>query len=39
MRLLTGLYECVRLRSLKHYFIPSLNLLFVKMADQAHKEL
>ena len=39
IRLLTGFFECVRVRSLKHYFIPSFNLLSVKMTDEAHMEL
>ena len=39
LRLLSDFYECVRLRSLKHYFIPSFNLLSVKMTDEAQMEL
>ena len=39
LRLLSDFCECVRLRYLKHYFIPSFNLLSVKMTDQAQKEL
>ena len=39
MRLLSDFRECVRLRSLKHNFIPSFNLLSVKMTDEAQKEL
>ena len=39
MRLLSNFCECVRVRSLRHYFIPSFNLLSVKMTDQAQMEL
>ena len=39
MRLFSDFCECLRLRSLKHYFIPSFNLLSVKMTDEAQKEL
>ena len=39
IRLLSDFYECVRVRSLKHYFIPSFNLLSVKMTDHAQMEL
>ena len=39
IRLLSGFCDCIRLRSLKHYFIPSFNLLSVKMTDQAQMEL
>ena len=39
MRLLSDFYECVRVRSLRHYFIPSFNLLSVKMTDEAQIEL
>ena len=39
MRLLSGVCDCIRLRSLKHYFIPSFNLLSVKMTDEAQMEL
>ena len=39
MRLLSDFCECVRLRSLRHNFIPSFNLLSVKMTDEAQIEL
>ena len=39
MRLLSNFCECIRERSLKHYFIKSFNLLSVKMTDQAQSEL
>ena len=39
LRLLSDFCECVRLRSLRHYFIPSFELLSVKMTDEAQKEL
>ena len=39
MRLLLDFCECVRVRSLRHYFIPSFNLLSVKMTDKAQIEL
>ena len=39
MRLLTDFCRCVRMRSLRHYFIPSFNLLSVKMTDEAKMEL
>ena len=39
MRLMSDFHECVRTRSLKHYFILSFNLLSVKMTDDARKEL
>ena len=39
VRLLSDFCECVRIRSLQHYFIPSFNLLSVKMTDQAQMEL
>ena len=39
MRLMSDFCECVRTRSLKHYFIPSFNLLLVKMTDEAQMEL
>ena len=35
MRLLSKFCECLKLRSLSHYFIPSFNLLSVKMTDEA----
>ena len=39
MVLLSDFRECVRVRSLRHYFIPSFNLLSVKMTYQAQQEL
>ena len=39
MRLLSKFSDNVTARSLKHYFIPSFNLLSVKMTDQARMEL
>ena len=39
VRLLSDFCECVRIRSLQHYFIPSFNLLSVKMTDEAQVEL
>ena len=39
MRLLSEFGECVRSRSLRHFFIPSFNLLSVKMTDEAQVEL
>ena len=39
MRVLSNLCNCVRLRSLRHYFIPSFNLLSVNMTDQAQTEI
>ena len=39
MRLLSDFNECIRVRSIKHYFIQSFNLLSVKMTDEAHMEL
>ena len=39
MRLLSDFGECVRSRSLRHFFIPSFNLLSVKMTDEAQVEL
>ena len=39
MRLLLDFCKCLRVRSLSHYFIPSFNLLSVKMSDQAQMEL
>ena len=39
MRLLSDLCKCIRFRSLRHYFIPSFNLLSMKMTDEAQKEL
>ena len=39
MRLLSEFCGCVRMRSLRHYFIPSFNLLSVKMTDEAQNEL
>ena len=39
MRLLANICDCIRVRSLKHYFIPSFNLLSVKMTDEAQMEL
>ena len=39
MHLLADFCQCVRLRSLRHYFIPSFNLLSVKMTDQAKIEI
>ena len=39
MRLMSGFHECIRVRSLKHYFIPSFNLLSVKTTDEAQMEL
>ena len=39
MRVLSDFCECIRMRSLRHYFIPSFNLLSVKMTDQAQMEL
>ena len=39
MRLLSDFCECIRFRSLRHYFIPSFNLLSVKMTDEAQNEL
>ena len=39
MHLLSKFRECVRIRSLNHYFIPSFNLLSVKMTSDAQKEL
>ena len=39
MLLLSKFYECISTQSLKHYFIPSFNLLSVKMTDQAQTEL
>ena len=39
MRLLSDFRECVRIRSVRHYFIPIFNLLSVKMTDDAKKEL
>ena len=39
LHLLSNFDECIRVRSLKHYFIPSFNLLSVKMTDEAQMEL
>ena len=39
MRLLAKFCECVRVRSLRHYFIPSFNLLSVKMTNEAQNEI
>ena len=39
MRLLANICDCIRVRSLKHYFIPSFNLISVKMTDEAQMEL
>ena len=39
MRLLSEFRECIRIGSLRHYFIPSFNLLSVKMTDQAQMEI
>ena len=39
MYLLSKFRECIRIGSLKHYFIPSFNLLSVKMTDGAKIEL
>ena len=39
MRLLSDFRDYVRIRSVRHYFIPSFNLLSVKMTDEAQKEL
>ena len=39
IHLLRKLHECVRNKYLRHYFIPSFNLLSVKMTDQAQTEL
>ena len=39
MRLLSDFRECVRVRSLRHYFISNFNLLSVKMTDRAQIEL
>ena len=39
MRLLSNFCNCVKLRSLKHYFIPNFNLLSVKMTDEAQMEI
>ena len=39
IRLMSDFHECLRVRSLKHYFIPSFNLLSVKMTDDAQREL
>ena len=39
MRVLSDFCKCIRMRSLRRYFIPSFNLLSGKMTDQAQMEL
>ena len=39
MRLILNFHECMRVKSLKHYFIPSFNLLSVKMTDEVQMEI
>ena len=39
MLLLSDFHKGIRIRSVRHYFIPSFNLLSVKMTDEAQKEL
>ena len=39
LHLLSKFMECIRTKSLRHYFIQSFNLFSVKMTDQAQMEL